>query len=124
MECRAARARGGIELDPAAVGLDQALAQSQSDTGMLARLGRESLKYPEYAVLGIQRNPGAVICHREYAITADIRNSDIDAPRGQIMVLDGVADEIAQHALERRLIRDESLCLDLHADGEAGGARQ
>ena len=65
---------------------------------MVARLGREGLKYAKYAVLRRQRNPGTVVGNGEHAVTPNIRNRDGDAPGGEVVMLDGVVDEITQHA--------------------------
>jgi hypothetical protein len=51
IERGAARASGGIELDPATMGLNQTFAQGQPNPGMFARLGRERLKDPKYSFL-------------------------------------------------------------------------
>src|SRR5271154_5793815 len=97
MKRGAAHAGGRLNLDPSAARFDQPLAQRESYAGMIPRFGRKSLKNSKNALVRSRRNARAVVRHRKYAVTSGILDSNGDGSNRQVMVLERIVGEIAQH---------------------------
>ena len=65
---------------------------------LIARLQR--LEHLEDLAVELGRDTGAVIPDREGVMRAEIGGSHLDAARGLVMVLDGVADQVHQYLLQ------------------------
>src|SRR6266404_8526731 len=124
VESRAPHPLGRFDRYPAAMRFDQALAQCEANPGMVVRTGRQLLEHPEYPLLIGGGNAGAVVRYGQFAVAADVLRPYVDVAGRSVVMLDGVADEIAQHALERRLVRHKRLRVDLNRDIEGARPRQ
>ena len=112
-EGRAANPLRRIELDPAAMSFDETFAQRESDAGVIRHAGGQRVKHSKHSFLKRRRDTGPVVGNRQYAVLTDVLRQDGDVSAKAIVVLDRIADEIAQHAFERRLVRDERGRIDL-----------
>src|SRR3990172_2597332 len=97
-----ARARPGLDPDPAAMALDDLLADGEADAG--ARVLGARVQPPEddedpFPVLRVDADP--VVAHREEPLLLARQAGDVD--RGSLVgpaELDGVSDEILEHLRE------------------------
>src|SRR3984957_12592692 len=105
-----------FEFYPAAVSLYESLAERESNPRVVRHAGRQSVKHSEHALLKSGRYARPVVRYRQRAVMADVLRMDGNAPARAVVVFDRVADEIAQHALERRLVRDKRGRIELHRD--------
>src|ERR1700731_3127838 len=106
------------------MGFHQTLTQRESNSGMVVRPGRRRLEHSKYSFLIGGRNAGPVVRYRQFAVPADVLRTYVDVSGRSIVVFDRIADEIAQHALERCLDRLEGLRINPYRYIEAARARQ
>ena len=120
---RAASARPGQRLDPAAVGLDQAAADRQAEArpGCLLVAGAHAIEHVEHGVARFRRDAGALVAHAHAHALAVQRRCDLDPTTGR-RVFGGVVENVDQHLLDENRVdvEDRHVLRDLHFDVQRG----
>src|SRR5215208_280047 len=114
----AASAGALFDPDPAAMALDDALADRKAHARpRVLVLAVEPLEHVEDPLSLVRIDADAVVAHRDDALAVDTLGADRDNRRLLAMELDRVADQVSEKSLElgRAPLHDRQLAFDLYA---------